>query len=503
MKARQARQIVLESKIPRCHSIGQEVMNKLFAPSASLRSIAAACFAFMAFPAWAVSPAPHVVTGVPPSMTGASATPASSVGTLTLDAGKGTLLKLSEDAASVFVVDPSIADVHVPSPRDVFVLGKKGGSTTLYVLGANNKTLVQRTVVVARDMDALRAEITARFPDLQLELMAGDGSLAVSGAVPNASEAQDIVQTLTGSLMPKETLINRMTIGHPLQVQLRVRITEVDRNVTQELGINWSALGKVAGNFAGGLGSGRAAYDAATSTLNLPTNNAFSILGSFTGGAGSITAVVDALNQENLLTVLAEPNLVALSGQTASFLAGGEFPIPTAQTNGAITVTFKQFGVKLDFTPTVLSDNRISLKVRPEVSSIDSSVSVTTGGITIPGLSVRRADTTVELSSGQSFAIGGLLQSNTTDIVSQIPGIGSLPILGKLFTSKNYTNNKTELVILITPYLVEPTDPGKLRTPLQALLAPSSDVEYGFARQQGETVKPGQAHLIGAAGYVY
>jgi pilus assembly protein CpaC len=210
------------------------------------------------------------------------------------------------------------------------------------------------------------------------------------------------------------------------------------------------------------------------------------------------------LNQEGLLTVLAEPNLVAMSGQTASFLAGGEFPIPVSQTNGAISIEFKQFGVKLDFTPTVLTDRRISLKVRPEVSQIDTSVSVTTGGVTVPGLSVRRADTTVELGSGQSFAIAGLLQSNTSDTISQVPGIGSLPILGKLFQSTNYTNNKSELVIMVTPYLVQPTDPAKLRTPLESLVSPSSDVEYSYRRQSGASAAgAAEPRLLGAAGYVY
>ena len=210
------------------------------------------------------------------------------------------------------------------------------------------------------------------------------------------------------------------------------------------------------------------------------------------------------MNQEGLLTILAEPNLVALSGQTASFLAGGEFPIPVAQTNGAIVVDYKQFGVKLDFTPTVINEHRISLKVRPEVSQIDTTASVTTNGITVPGLSVRRADTTVELASGQSFAIGGLLQTNTTDIISQVPGLGSIPILGKLFSSTNYQNNKTELVIIVTPYLVEPTEPAKLRTPLESLMSPSSDVEYSFRHEAGAAPTPsGQPRLVGAAGYVY
>jgi len=435
-------------------------------------------------------------------------------GALNLDAGKGTLLRLPEDAASVFVADPTVADVHVPSPKTVYVLGKKTGATTLYVLGANNKTLLQRTVIVARDMLSLQNMLAARFADLRVQVSAGDGSLLLTGQVHNSSDADAVVQAVTPYLGEKEVLINRMTVDRPLQVQLRVRITEVDRNVTQQLGINWQALGSAAGNFYGGIFSGRAlqnldqpittATGATVYPYNLPNNNAFSILGQFRTGNNDIRAVIDALNQEGLLTVLAEPNLVALSGQTASFLAGGEFPIPVSQTNGAITVEFKQFGVKLDFTPTVLSERRISLKVRPEVSQIDTTASVTTGGITVPGLSVRRADTTVELGSGQSFAIGGLLQSNTTDLVSQVPGVGSIPVLGKLFSSSNYINNKTELVIMVTPYIVEPTSPGKLRTPLESLVSPSSDVEYSFQRNRGaSTPSATEPRLVGAAGYVY
>ncbi|QIE29907.1 Type 3 secretion system secretin (plasmid) [Caballeronia sp. SBC1] len=434
-------------------------------------------------------------------------------GPLEINAGAGVLVRLNEDATSVFVADPAVADVHVPSPRAVFVLGKKSGTTTLYVLGANNKTLLQRTVSVARDMDGLRRTIAARFPNMNVQISGGQGSLQLSGQAANAADADAVVQAVTPYLADKEVLINRMTIDRPLQVQLRVRITEVDRNVTQQLGINWQSLGNVAGNFFGGIYSGRAIYNLnqpitnGTSTVypvNLPTNNAYSIFGAFSTGRTSIQALVDALNQEGLLTVLAEPNLVALSGQTASFIAGGEFPIPVSQINGAISVEFKQFGVKLDFTPTVLADNRISLKVRPEVSEIDTSVSVTTGGITVPGLSLRRADTTVELGSGQSFAIAGLLQSTTNDLISQVPGVGSIPILGKLFQSTNYQNNKTELVIMVTPYIVEPTDPAKLRTPLESLVSPSNDVEYSFSHQAGDTASTaGQPRLVGAAGYVY
>jgi pilus assembly protein CpaC len=435
---------------------------------------------------------------------------ASAQGMLEVAAGKGTLVRLNEDASAVFVADPLVADVHVPTPRAVFVLGKKAGTTTLYVLGANNKTLVQRTVVVARDMDALRNMVASRFPDMNVQLSTGNGSLLVAGQALNATDADAVVQSLTPYLADKEVLVNRMTIDRPMQVQLRVRITEVDRNVTQQLGINWQSIGNVAGNFFAGVFSGRPIYNLTqqlpngTFPVNLPTNNAYSLFGQFRTNNTDIQVLVDALNQEGLITVLAEPTLVALSGQTASFLAGGEFPIPISQVNGAISVEFKQFGVKLDFTPTVLGDGRISLKVRPEVSQIDTSVSVTTGGITIPGLSVRRADTTVELASGQSFAIGGLLQSNTTDIISQVPGVGSIPILGKLFSSSNYQNNKTELVIMVTPYLVEPTDPSKLRTPLESLVSPSNDVEYSFKHREGaDSSQSDQPRLVGAAGYIY
>jgi pilus assembly protein CpaC len=444
----------------------------------------------------------------------ASFAAAATQGPLAVDAGKGTLLRLNEDATSVFVADPSIADVHVPSPKAVFVLGKKAGTTTLYVLGAGNKTLLQRTVVVGRDMDALRGAVAARFPNMHLQLTAAPGSLQVSGQAATPAEADAVVQLISSYLADKEVLVNRMTIDRPLQVQLRVRITEVDRNVTQQLGINWQSLGNVAGNFFGGIYSGRSIYNLGQPIVgsggqtvypvSLPANNAYSIFGSFQTAGQNIQVLVDALNQEGLLTVLAEPNLVAMSGETASFLAGGEFPIPVSQINGAITVDYKQFGVKLDFTPTVLSEGRISLKVRPEVSQIDTTVSVTSNGVTVPGLSVRRADTTVELASGQSFAIAGLLQSSTNDLISQVPGLGSIPILGKLFSSTNYQNNKTELVIMVTPYLVQPTDSGKLRSPIESLVSPSSDVEYSFSHESGESAnQSGQPRLVGAAGYVY
>ncbi|TDV11677.1 type II and III secretion system protein family protein [Paraburkholderia caballeronis] len=443
-------------------------------------------------------------------------------GSLDVTAGQEQLVRLGQNASSVFVANPDIADVHMPTPRVLVVLGKKAGTTTLFVLDANGAQMLKRTLSVGQDLDSLRRMVKARFPDLNLRIDAGPGSLQVSGDAPSAEVANAVAGMVSPYLSDKQAFVNRMTVPSPQQVQLRVRITEVDRTITQQLGINWQSLG-LPGHWQAGLFNGRqfentsAAVNSGQAPFNLSSNGAFSLLAGFLSNRLDLQVMLDALHQEQLLTVLAEPNLVALSGQTASFLAGGEFPIPVSQTNGAIDVEFKQFGVKLDFTPTVLNDHRISLKVRPEVSQIDTSVSVNTNGVTIPGLSVRRADTTVELASGQSFAIAGLLQNNTTDVVSQLPGLGSIPILGKLFSSTNYQNNKTELVIIVTPYLVQPTDPANLRSPLQSVVQPVRDIEYSFQHAFGAGGGSGsggnhgngaaddasQPRLVGQAGYIY
>jgi pilus assembly protein CpaC len=418
---------------------------------------------------------------------------------LSVAVGGGEMLHLPKPAVAVFVADPNVADVQVPTPQTVFVLGKKAGTTTLFVLGANNRTILHKTIVVSTDTLTVQRMLDARFPRFQLNVTGAPGSLMVAGRVPSAADADAVMQSLTPYLHDKETLVNRLTLTRPIQVNLRVRITEVDRNVTQQLGINWNALGS-SGNFTGGLINGRSA---ASTTLS-PTG-AFSVLGGFNAGKWAIDGVLDALDQEGLITMLAEPNLTALSGETASFLAGGEFPIPIPQgQNNAITIEFKPYGVSLDFTPTVLADNRISLKVRPEVSEIDSANSVTTGGITVPAFTVRRVETTVELSSGQSFAIGGLLQSKTSDVLAEFPGLGSLPVLGKLFSSKNYQDNKSEIVVIVTPYIVQPADPGRLRQPIDALIRPSGDIEYVFQRTLGLDPLSGNVpRLVGAAGFVY
>jgi pilus assembly protein CpaC len=432
-----------------------------------------------------------------------SACAAEADATLVVPAGKGEMLKLPEPAVAVFVANPEIADVHVPTSQTIFVLGKKAGTTTLFALGPNNRTILRKTITVSVDTESVQRMLDARFPQMHLTLTSAPGSMMVAGRVPTAEDADAVAQSLMPYLREKETLVNRLTLNHPIQVNLRVRITEVDRNVTQELGINWSSLGS-AGSFVGGLFNGRQLVNS-TNNFMLSSTGAFSALAGFHTGNVTVEGVLDALDQEGLITMLAEPNLTAMSGQTASFLAGGEFPIPVAQDKtGAITIAFKSFGVSLDFTPTVLADNRISLKVRPEVSEIDPTNSVTLNSIKIPALTVRRVETTVELSSGQSFALGGLLLSKSSDILSQFPGLGRLPVLGKLFQSKNYQNNKTEVVVIVTPYIVQPANPKQLRQPLDSVTHAGSDVEYVLQRSLGIDPLSGAApRLVGTAGFVY
>jgi pilus assembly protein CpaC len=289
------------------------------------------------------------------------------------------------------------------------------------------------------------------------------------------------VRALAARLAGKDNIINRMAVRGPNQVNLRVRIAEVQRSVLKQIGVNWDALVS-AGSFSFGLATGNPAIGAGLGgfgTRNFPalgTGNVDSIVGGLRTNRLNINSVIDALENEGLVTVLAEPNLTAVSGETASFLAGGEFPIPIAQQNNTITVQFKKFGVSLAFTPTLLNDGQISLKVRPEVSQLSTNGEVRFSGFAIPAITTRRAETTVELGSGQSFAIAGLLQNDINHSVRRLPGLGDLPILGALFRSDAFQRNESELVIIVTPYVVRPTSETAMSTPTDGLTMPS-DVE--------------------------
>jgi pilus assembly protein CpaC len=304
-----------------------------------------------------------------------------------------------------------------------------------------------------------------------------------------------------------------MTVTAPTQVNLRVRVAEVSREVTKLFGINWEGVFSP-GDFLFGLATGRAFTTAGGFPLNRfadPAGVGNSFFGNYSNGDVSINGIVDALEREGLVNVLAEPNLTALSGETASFLAGGEFPVPVGQDDdNNIEIQFKQFGVSLAFTPTVLGAGRISMRVRPEVSDLSEKGAIKLDDLVIPALSTRRAETTVELGSGQSFAIGGLISNSTRNNLDKVPGLGDVPVLGPLFRSTRFQRSESELVIIVTPYLVAPVGGARLATPRDGLEDPSDLQRLIEGRLARRSVVPGQQpalsldrrRLVGPAGFM-
>lgn len=390
---------------------------------------------------------------------------------IVLETGKGTLLRLNGAASTVFVANPAVADVEVKSPTLIYVTAKAPGETVIYAVDAQNNVLLNSPVRVTYDLSQLRRAMAEVVPGQPVAVSALGEHLVLSGLVASAGEAEKL-RTLALQLSPKgeakSFVIDRLQVATPNQVNLRVRIAEISRSVLKEFGINWQKIG---------------------TTLQFRTNNPTitnSVTPSFIEfgrlGGQAVDAELDALANEGFVTDLAEPNLTAMSGQTASFLAGGEFPVPiaaaAASTGGipTITVEFKKFGVSLAFTPTVIDATHLNLRVRPEVSALTTqgevSVPITsTSTVTIPALTVRRADTTVELGSGESFALAGLLQNTSTQLVTKVPALGDLPVLGALFRSNQFQHNESELVVIVTPYLVNPVE-TRLADPMNGFELP-------------------------------
>ena len=301
----------------------------------------------------------------------------------------------------------------------------------------------------------------------------------LSGAVATPSDAQRAEATVRGFLSEEQSVLNEMEVMSSTQVNLRVRVMEISREVTRNLGFNWQALA-AQGNFVLGLASGSAAGYAVNSILGSGGNSRLAV-GASKAGKFDVNSIIDALAVDRLATILAEPNLTAQSGETASFLAGGEFPVPVGGTLTTITISFKQFGVSLAFVPTVLGPDRVNLRVRPEVSELSDNGAIemplASGSVRIPALAVRRAETTIELGSGQSFAIAGLLQRNTAQVMDGLAGASEIPVLGALFRSNAFRRAETELVIIVTPYLVRPvSDPRVLSGPTEGY-KPATDLD--------------------------
>jgi len=425
-----------------------------------------------------------------------------------LETSKGELVRLGRAAATVFVADPEVADVQVKSPRLVYVFGKKPGETTIYAVDENEQVLLARKVTVSHNLTQLRGAIAEMLPDARIDVRSVDGSVMLTGDASSASEVEDARRLARKLVKDDDSLMVRVAVTAPNQVQLRVRVAEVSRDILKNLGINWDAIVS-AGSFAFGLATGNPVLGAAGSLLTR-NNGTNSLFGSLKTNHVDINGVVDALNTEGLVSILAEPNLTAVSGEQATFLAGGEFPILVPGQNGEVTVTFKQFGVSLAFKPVLIGDNHISLKVNPEVSQLTTTGAVNLNGFTVPALTTRRAQTTVELGSGQSFVIAGLLQNNISQDISKMPGLGELPVLGPLFRSTKFKRNESELVIIVTPYIVRPVSSAKMAAPTDGLRPPSDADRILYGRSNGVRAgKPtpgpvgsdGQG-LVGPVGYV-
>lgn len=393
---------------------------------------------------------------------------------------KSVSVKLPAPAASVFIANPDIADIQMMNASTILVFGKKAGQTTLMANNNNGKLLAYRTVTVSHNLSDLRDALRTVIPGNKIKIESVPNGIVMTGEVADAAAVED-ARRLAARYVPKDggEIINRIQIRGNNQVQILVRFAEVSRAVDKRLGINWVNAAKF-GTFAFGLVTG-AAFTASSSpeTWTRPTteNDSNNILGVHTDSRRlDVNGMIDALAKDGLVTILAEPSLTAMSGETASFLAGGEFPVPVPQSQSTISIEWKQYGVSLAFTPTIVGSQRINLHVRPEVSQLSDAGAVTIGEVQVPALTTRRAETTIELGSGQSFAIAGLLNNNQSQSVNKFPFLGDIPILGPLFRSTRFQNNESELVILITPYIVRPATQESLALPTDGY-APPTDTD--------------------------
>ncbi|MFW2830870.1 type II and III secretion system protein family protein [Sphingomonas sp. ID0503] len=419
------------------------------------------------------------VPNAPPADAAAAIRTAKPTISFTLSTGTGQIVKLPRPVTDVMIANDQIADVQVQSPTQIYVYGKGTGQTTIYATDKSGAVVYGAEVQVAPNYAKLGELLHAVMPESQIVAVPMAGVVLLKGNVDTPQEIQEavaIVQQFVGKDVP---VINHIKTALPQQVMLRVRIAEVSRAFSKSIGLNLLSRDTTGGKFLFGIAQGNA------TAFKLNAQGAIegivgAATGSTIGGVANIAgidigAALDLAETDGFATTLAEPNLTALSGETASFLAGGEIPIPVPQVgNGgsSITIEYKQYGVSLSFTPVVMSAGRISMRVRPEVSELTEST-VSISGYSIPGLNTRRAETTVELGSGQSFVIGGLLSNRNRNSQTKAPFLGDIPVLGALFKSTRFQRDETELMIVVTPYLVKPLPDAKVALPSDGYRAPN------------------------------
>jgi pilus assembly protein CpaC len=454
--------------------------------------------------------APLATASTGPAMAQSVISPAQDI---VLSIGNGQLVTVPGNMADIFVANDQIADIQVKSQRQLYVFGKAGGVTTVYASNSAGDIIWSANVRVGSNLDSIDQMLALAMPENNIQVATmGANTVLLTGTVSAPEDAAEAERLAAAFLGEGANVVSRLRMATPLQVNLRVRFAEVSRSLVRQLGVNLTTM-DAPGGFQFGIGRGRNLTPGQTwspqgpltvgpgvgqSTMTDPvTGTVIRGPGVQTPSGGATLAgmgrllgldvlgALDAGETMGLVTTLSEPNLTALSGETAEFLAGGEFPIPLSQGLGTTTIEYKKFGVSLAYTPTVLDNGRISIRVRPEVSELSSQGAVTINNFTIPALTVRRAETTVELGSGQSFMIAGLMGNNAQSTFDKLPGAGDVPIIGALFRSTEFRKGQTELVIIVTPYLVRPVDDSEIVLPTDGFQSPGmieqfiGNIEHG------------------------
>ncbi|MGN6058615.1 MAG: type II and III secretion system protein family protein [Sphingomicrobium sp.] len=400
-----------------------------------------------------------------------------------LNVGEGQMVNLPRGVASVWTSNPKVADVYVNSAHQINLFGKEAGEATVIATAGDGSVVYGAKVRVNQNISDINDILHQAMPDSNIDVRTVGQVAVINGTVASPEDAAQAEMLVKAALNPGVDVtkdganltivpVSRLKVATPLQVLLKVRIAEVNRSALKSVGVN--LLNHSSGKTLFSIGQGNpGTIDATDRTVTFNNIAGGTTLGLFGHILGTdLLGTLDLLQNDGFISTLAEPNLTALSGETASFLAGGEFPIPVSQSLGAVTIEYKQYGVGLAFTPVVLEGGRISLRVRPEVSELSDAGSVKLNGFTVPALTTRRAETTVELGSGQSFMIAGLLQNHASNSIAKAPFLGDIPILGALFRSTQYQRNETELVIIVTPYLVRPVS-SPLASPTKGYRMPT------------------------------
>lgn len=403
---------------------------------------------------------------------------------INLASGKSVILRTDEEVSRVSIAAPEIASYITLSPREIYITGRAAGITNL-ILWQEERVVGVYDIEVTYDVTRLKEQIHELFPQENgVRVIASHGTITLSGRVSSSSNLSQLL-AIAGAYAPEGRVNNLLEVGGVHQVMLEVRVAEMQKSLLRRLGVNFNYFRN--GEFGISTLAGLTQVEEISPGIaDLAISPAVNAIFRFDRGSTTWTGFIDALKADSLLKILAEPTLIAMDGQTATFLAGGEFPVPVPQGLGSVAIDFKKFGVGLAFTPTVLSPDRISMKVEPEVSELDFSTATQIQGFVVPGLSTRRASTVIELADGQSFAIAGLLRETVRDQIDKYPLLGDIPILGVLFRSRSFQKAETELVIIATPHFVKPLDMARQPLPTDYYIEPDDVDFYILGRMEGD-----------------